>query len=34
MILELLMEMPQWLQTAILTIELIINVYALNEMSS
>lgn len=33
MILELLMDMPQWLQTAFLTIEFLINVYAINELT-
>lgn len=33
MILEMIMGMPEWMQTAFLTIEFLINLYALNELS-
>lgn len=32
MILDLIMGMPEWMQTAFLTIEFLINAYALNDL--
>lgn len=33
MIIDMIMGMPEWMQTAFLTIEFLINIYALNELS-